>query len=131
MATRSQQQLIKQKKPNFIDSADIDYLYNQANHINFYNLDKNKINHQSITAFELDKIRKNSEVNTFFNTLEKLYKVRSYTRISQPLFTKDEKTVKFDISHYCGSLCGSGHRVLMKFEKGKWRIKQKNRTWVS
>ncbi len=118
-------------KSKLIDSIDIEFLFNQADKIKIYNLDKNKINHQTISASELEQLRKNSDVDKFFDTLKKAYGAWSYTRISQPLFTKDEKTIIFYISHYCGSLCGSGHRVIMKFEKGKWRIKQNKRTWVS
>lgn len=113
-----------------IDSIDIDFIYNQAKHIDLYILDKSKISCKSITKKELKELQQTKSDKEFFNTLKEIYNVNSYISISQPLFSKDQHTIIFHINSHCGEECGSGNRIVMKLENGKWRVKQMNRTWV-
>ncbi len=51
--------------------------------------------------------------------------------ISLPILSADGNTAIMQISDHCGMLCGSGSTYLFKKIDGKWKLINKNMSWIS
>ncbi len=61
----------------------------------------------------------------------KANKYFSYFEMTIPIFSKDKNKAYLELNHYCGGLCGSGVSIMLRKIKGKWKIVDKQETWVS
>jgi hypothetical protein len=51
--------------------------------------------------------------------------------IGKPVFTKDHKTALIDIASSAGSLAGTGSRVILRKDKGRWKVVKSILRWIS
>lgn len=118
-------------KNEVIDSNEIEYLFNHIESTSKLECPFFDLHVRSISLEEFVKYKNNIDGDEIFNRLEKDFKVRSYMIFSQPLFTKNHEVVIFTSNLYCGSLCGIGHKIAMKYVNGKWKTIYIKQTWIS
>ncbi len=118
-------------KNEVIDSNEIEYLFNHLYSTSKLECPFFDLHVRSISLEEFVKYKKNIDGDKIFNRLEKDFKVRSYMIFSEPIFTKNQEVVIFSSNLYCGSLCGIGHKIAMKYVNGKWKTIYIKKTWIS
>jgi hypothetical protein len=61
----------------------------------------------------------------------KIGEIYSFYEMKIPIFSLDKNKAYVELGYYCGGLCGSGKAIYLKKIKGKWKIIDTWRTWVS
>ncbi len=65
-----------------------------------------------------------SEGKNFWTEFEKKHGKGGFVFVGKPLFTTDKKRVIINYGYYCGGLCGSGERIILKRSNGSWIIEK-------
>lgn len=60
----------------------------------------------------------------FWNEFEKKHGKGGFLFVGKPLFTTDKKRVIINYGYFCGGLCGSGERVILKKINNNWVVEK-------
>jgi len=118
-------------KIGMIDSAEIDYFFNQIDTLKPYTLDPARINKNSISSSELKQIFNQYGIDSTYSILSEKYSYPCTIQFSTPLISHDGNKMIIDVDSHCGGLSGGGMRYLFERKNGKWRIIYSKGTWIS
>lgn len=60
----------------------------------------------------------------FWTEFEKKHGKEGFLFVGKPLFTADKKRVIINYGYFCGGLCGSGERVILKRSNNSWIVEK-------
>ena len=118
-------------KIGMIDSAEIDYFFNQIDTLKPYTLDPARINKNTISSSELNQIFNQYGIDSTYSILSEKYSYPCIIQFSTPLISHDGSKIIIDIDSHCGKLSGGGMRYIFERKNGKWRIIYSKGTWIS
>ena len=112
---------LKLKKKGLLTSSDANYMFNQIDTMNVYELNSSKINKRSMRYSTIYPVFIQSKfTDSAYKYLAINYKANSFIRFTTPLISKNKMLIS--IYYFCGSLCGYGRTYLFEKKKGKWKI---------
>lgn len=105
----------------YFDKRDIKTIQEQLNTLNQLSLNPKYI--LNLRIIHQDKLSSySSNGKNFWVEFEKKYGKGGFLFVGKPIFTTDKKRVIINYGYYCGGLCGSGERVILKKNNNSWTI---------
>jgi len=114
---------IKKILKEYFSSKDIKSIQEQFKTRNQFSLNPKYI--LNLRIIHEDKLSSySSEGKYFWTEFEKKYGKGGFLFIGKPIFTTDKKRVIINYGYYCGGLCGSGERIILKKSNNGWVIEK-------
>jgi|GEM_PF-2651316 len=107
----------------YFNNADIKSIKEQLKTITQFSLNPKYI--LNLRIIHEDKLSSYSSDGKYFWTeFEKKHGKGGFLFVGKPIFTMDKKRVIINYGYYCGGLCGSGERVILRKDKNRWIIEK-------
>lgn len=108
---------------NFFDNENSNYILEQFSSSKDFLLNYRYISNMQI--IHLDKMLSYKKLKKgLWSFLAERYKEEGFVFVGKPLFTIDKKRAVISYGYYCGGLCGSGYRVILKKINKTWMIEK-------
>lgn len=119
------------KMDTIFTKADTDFIFRQAEYVQYFNLNQTLLPNKNIIKIDTTKAYNNDrEIRGVY--YEELYKKHGpLCTIKMPLFSVDRKTVYISTGLTCGTLCGAGATYIYRKVNGKWILIKTLNEWVS
>ncbi len=92
-----------------------------------YTLEKDKLLSGGLTLVSREEL----EMSTPADDILQKYGAVGMFSFGYPVIFNDGKEAIFEMSHYCGSLCGNGAIIIAEKQNNTWGVKYYFGTWIS
>jgi len=107
----------------YFNNKDIKSIKEQFKTINQFSLNPKYI--LNLRIIHSDKLLSySSDGKNFWTEFEKKHGKGGFLFVGKPIFTMDKKRAIINYGYYCGGLCGSGERIILKKNNNSWVVEK-------